>query len=92
LLLGQVPGLVPLLSELPAPADVRNYPNASTIETEPPCKIKTWLHADAVTAVTVKQHRIIPVELCSLFENDVQWNLRAILRGRHFATNFDVSK
>src|SRR5207302_3774561 len=92
LLLGQVPGLVPLLAELAAPADIRNYPDAATIEPEAPCKIKARLHADAVTAVTVKQHRIIPVELCSFVANDDQRNLRAILRRCHFTTHIDVSK
>ena len=57
LLFGQVSRLVPFLAELAAPADIRNYLNAATIEPEPPCKIKARLHADAVTAVTVKQRR-----------------------------------
>src|SRR5881392_2903176 len=68
-----------LIKYCAAAADIRDYPNAAAIEPEPPGKIKARLHADAVPAVTVKQRRVIPIEFRSLFANDVQWNVRAIL-------------
>src|ERR1022692_4170015 len=67
----EIPGPVPFLTELAAAADIRHHKNAATIEPKPAGEIKTRRHADAVTAVAVKQRGIVAVALRSLLADDV---------------------
>ena len=66
LLFGEVPGLVPFFAELAAAAHVGHDIDAAAIEPEPPGEIEGRRHADAVTAVAIKQRRIVSVQLRSL--------------------------
>ena len=55
-------------------------------------KSKLRRHADAVTAVAVKQRRIVAVELRSFAAHDVERDFCAVLRGRELPRHFDVGE
>ena len=71
LFFGKIAGLVPLLTELSAASNVRHHIDAAVIEPQPPRKVEIRRHTDAVTAVAIKQRRVLPIPFHSFPENDV---------------------
>src|ERR1700736_1245930 len=70
LLLRQVTGFMPFLAELTATANICHDKHAATIEPGASRKIEIGLHADAITAVAIKQGSITAIELCSFATKD----------------------
>src|SRR5882762_11487423 len=64
LLVSQISGFVPFLTELTAAADVGDDVDATAIEPESTREIEVGRHAHAVSAVAVEHGRIIAVERC----------------------------
>src|ERR1700730_9017738 len=59
LLFRKIAALVPIFSELATPSNIRNYIDATAIEPEPSRKIKIRRYANSVTAIAVKQRRVL---------------------------------
>ena len=90
LLLRQVAHLVPLLAELPAPAQVRDRIHAARVEPHAATQREGRRKADAVAAVAVENRRIVSVELRVLALDDVDGNLRPVLAHREFPHRLHV--
>ena len=79
LLFCEIAGLVPAFTELPAAADICHHIETAAIEPEPAREIEIRRHADPVSAVTVKQRRVLPVAFHAFSKNDVDRNSCAVL-------------
>src|SRR5437667_3415552 len=79
LLFRKIAGLVPFFAKFTAASNVRYHINPAAIEPEPTSKVEIRRHADPVTTVAVKQRRILTVPFHSFLENDVEWNLGAVV-------------
>src|SRR5207237_8274269 len=83
---------MPILSELAAPADICHHIYAATIEPEAASEVKIGRHANAVTAVSVKERRIVAVGFRPFTANNVERNFCVAFRSSEFAGYFNVGK
>src|SRR5437660_7783227 len=83
---------MPILSELAAAADICHHIYAAAIEPEPAGEIKIGRHANAVTAVSVKERRIVAVGFRPLTPNNVERNFCVAFRSSEFAGYFNAGK
>ena len=83
---------MPILSELAATADICHHIYAATIEPEAASEVKIGRHANAVTAVSIKQRRIVAVGFRPFTANNVERNFCVAFRSREFARYFNVGK
>src|SRR5260370_1297072 len=80
LLFCEIASLVPFLPEFASAANVRDHVNTAAVEPEPAREFKIRRHAEAITTVTVKQRRIVAVQVCAFAANNVKRNFCAVLR------------
>src|SRR5207245_7745982 len=83
---------MPILSELAATADICHHIYAAAIEPEPASEIKTRRHANAVTAVSVKERWIVAVGFRPFTATNVERNFCVAFRSRELAGYFNVGK
>src|SRR6266487_3226609 len=71
---------MPRFAKLPSAAKIRNGDDSALIEPKAVRDVEFWSQADPVPAVAGQDGRIVAVEPEASPANNIQWDLRAILR------------